>query len=98
MRELPVQYFYLQRKHLTTQSLAKSIQENPNYGPAYSALGNLLIKKKDWKGALEDFAQSNALNPFNPEIHKGLAMAYEMMGNQRQADFEKSVVNDILNR
>jgi cytochrome c-type biogenesis protein CcmH/NrfG len=49
------------------------------------------LKLKDFKRAQEAFEESLQINPFNPEVHLGLADAYTMLGNSTGAVKEKEI-------
>jgi cytochrome c-type biogenesis protein CcmH/NrfG len=49
------------------------------------------LKLKDFKRAQEAFEESLQINPFNPEVHLGLAEAYAMLGNSTGALKEREI-------
>jgi cytochrome c-type biogenesis protein CcmH/NrfG len=58
-------------------------------------MGKIHLKLKDFKKAREAFLESIQINPFNPEVHQGLAEAYEKLGEQSLAAREKEIFNQL---
>ena len=58
-------------------------------------LGKIHLKLKDFKKAKEAFLESIQINPFNPEVHQGLAEAYEKLGEHNLASREKDMFNQL---
>ena len=72
--------------------LSKQILElAPDHPTPYSRLGQAYLKLKDFKKAQEAFEESLQINPFNPEVHLGLADAYAMLGNNPGAVKEREI-------
>ncbi len=55
---------------------------SPDHPTAYTHLGKIYLKLKDFKSAKESFQTAIQINPFNPEVHLGLAEAYEALGDK----------------
>jgi cytochrome c-type biogenesis protein CcmH/NrfG len=60
-------------------------------------MGKIYLKSKDYKEAEEAFQVSIQINPFNPEVHFGLATALEMLGN-RAASLKEREIGERLSR
>ena len=45
---------------------------------------------------MESFQSSIQINPFNPEIHLGLAEAYEMLGNKASGLKEREIAKKLM--
>ena len=58
---------------------------SPDHPTTHTTLGQTYLKLRDFKEARESFLESIQINPFNPEVHQGLATAYEMLGDQASA-------------
>jgi hypothetical protein len=52
-------------------------------------MGRVRLARKDWAGARESFLLANRTDPFDPEIHVGLARAAEGLGDGDAASREK---------
>jgi Tfp pilus assembly protein PilF len=53
--------------------------------PTTHTLGQTYLKLGDFKEARDSFLESIEISPFNPDVHQGLATAYEMLGDQGSA-------------
>jgi tetratricopeptide (TPR) repeat protein len=67
-------------------------QDHPT---AYTKLGQVYLKMKDFEKAKEAFRESLQINPFNPEVHLGLANAYEMLGDPSGAAKEREIAERL---
>ena len=54
------------------KELKTAVDDNPNYEPSFVLSGELYLKKGDLKKAGEMFGEGNALNPFDPQVQRGL--------------------------
>ena len=68
---------------------------SPDHPTSYTQLGQIYLKLKDFKGAREAFEESIQINPFNPDVHLGLADAYETLGDKSGALKEKEVAKRL---
>lgn len=76
--------------------ILKRVKEiSPDHPTPYTQLGQIYLKLKDFKGAREAFEDSIQINPFNPEVHRGLAAVYEMMGNNSAALKEREIIKKL---
>ena len=69
---------------------------SPDHPAPYIKLGQVYLRMKDFERAREAFEGSIQINPFNPEVHLGLANAYEMLGDQSNATKEKEIAKRLL--
>ena len=67
----------------------------PDHPTPYTYLGQSYLKLKDLRKAKESFLESVHINPFNPEVHQGLAQAYEMLGEKEAALKEKEIADKL---
>jgi tetratricopeptide (TPR) repeat protein len=67
----------------------------PDHPVPYNRLGRVYLKLKDFKRAQEAFEESLQINPFNPEVHLGLADAYAMLGNGTGAVKEREIAHRL---
>ena len=57
----------------------------PDYGPTYTLLGHVHLRSGRYEEARDAYLESFRINPFNPGIHRGLALAYGKLGEARKA-------------
>ena len=69
---------------------------SPDHPTAYTYLGKIYLKHKDFKAAKEAFQTSIQINPFNPEVHLGLAEAYEMLGEKSDGSKEREIARKLM--
>jgi len=70
-------------------ALREAVKANPHYAALHVNLGRIQVKKKDWAGARQAFLLANRVDPFDPEIHAGLAAAAEATGDTAVAAREQ---------
>jgi len=70
-------------------ALGEAVRTNPHYPALQVNLGRIKLRKKDWSGAREAFLMANRIDPFDPEIHAGLAAAAEASGDAAAAAREQ---------
>jgi len=70
-------------------ALTEAVRTNPHYPALQVNLGRIKARKKDWSGAREAFLLANRIDPFDPEIHAGLAAAAEASGDAALAAREQ---------
>ena len=71
---------------------------SPDHPTTYTALGQTHLKLKDVVKAKEAFLESIQINPFNPEVHQGLATAYERLGNPAASLKEREIAKRLAGR
>jgi len=76
--------------------LRRAQELSPDHPTTYTNLGQAYLKLKDFKGAKEAFQTSIQINPFNPEVHRDLATAYEVLGEKTAALQEKEIVRRLV--
>jgi Tfp pilus assembly protein PilF len=69
--------------------LAEAIGWNPDHAALRVRLAKLKLEKQDWAGAREQLTLANRQDPFDPEIHAGLAVALEPLGDPGGASRER---------
>jgi tetratricopeptide (TPR) repeat protein len=70
-------------------ALAEALRRHPRYAALHLHLARLYAKGKAWPRAEEHLLLANSVDPFDPEIHAGLAAAYEATGDGTRAAREK---------
>jgi tetratricopeptide (TPR) repeat protein len=69
--------------------LAEALRAHPEAGTLHVQMGRVRLSREDWAGARESFLLANRTDPFDPEIHAGLARAAEGLGEATTASREK---------
>ncbi len=70
-------------------ALVEALRRHPQYAALHLHLARLYVKRKVWKEAKEHLLAANAVDPFDPEIHAGLAAVGEAEGDAALATREK---------
>ena len=77
-------------------NVLKRVKEiSPDHPTSYTQLGKIYLRLNDFKSAREAFEESIQINPFNPDVHSGLADAYEMLGDKSGALKEKEMAKRL---
>jgi tetratricopeptide (TPR) repeat protein len=69
---------------------------SPDHPTPYMKLGQIYLKLKEFKRAREAFEDSIQINPFDPEVHLGMANADEMLGDSSGATKEREIVKRLI--
>ena len=69
--------------------LAEALEWNPDYPALNVRLARLLLDRGDASRARDHLIQANRQDPFDPEIHAGLALALEKLGDPAGASRER---------
>ncbi len=77
------------------EHLSRARKLAPDHPNTYASLGKIYLKRKDAKKAQEALEDAIQINPFNPDIHKDLAAAYEMLGRSESALKEREIFNKL---
>jgi tetratricopeptide (TPR) repeat protein len=70
-------------------ALAEAVRSHPGYAALHVNLGRLYLKKQQWARARDAFLLANRTDPFDPEIHAGLARAFEALGEKKLSEREQ---------
>ncbi len=73
------------------EMLKRAQEFSPDHPNIYTHMGKIYLKFKDYKRAEEAFQASIQINPFNPELHFGLATALEVQGNKTAGQKEREI-------
>jgi tetratricopeptide (TPR) repeat protein len=68
---------------------------SPDHPTPYMRLGQIYLKLEDFKKARETFENAIQINPFNPEVHVGMANACEMLGDSSGAAKEREIARKL---
>ena len=77
------------------ENLRRARRLAPDHPITYASLGKIYLKRRDAKKAQEALEDAIQINPFNPDIHKDLAAAYEMLGRSESALKEREIFNKL---
>jgi uncharacterized protein HemY len=70
-------------------ALVEAVRRHPHYAALHLHLARLHVKRKAWTQAKEQLLLANAVDPFDAEIHAGLAAVHEAQGDAGAASREK---------
>jgi Flp pilus assembly protein TadD len=74
---------------LAEKVLSDAIGWNPDYPALHVHLARLLARREDWEHMREHLLLANRRDPFDPEIHAGLARALAALGDREGASREE---------
>ncbi len=77
------------RDELAQSALLEALRRHPHYAALHLHLARLQVKRRAWAQAKEQLLLANAVDPFDPEIHAGLAAVHEAQGDPGDASREK---------
>ena len=70
----------------------------PDHPTVFTHLGQTHLKLGNFKEAKEAFQEVIQVNPFNPEVHRDLALIYETLGDKESARNEREVFRKLTQR
>jgi tetratricopeptide (TPR) repeat protein len=70
-------------------ALSEALRVHPGYAALNLHLGRLQVKRQQWREAREALLRANRTDPFDPEIHAGLARVAEALGDAAVASREQ---------
>ena len=85
----------LDRDDEALEILKAALAVAPDHPTPYTQLGRVYLKRKDFEQARKAFEESLQINPFNPEIHAGLAEIYAVVGDTAGAGREREIVQKL---
>ena len=71
------------------QALREAARASPHHAALHVNLGRIHVKRKEWAKAKDALLLANRTDPHDPEIHAGLALAYEGLGDAALAARER---------
>jgi tetratricopeptide (TPR) repeat protein len=74
---------------LAEKVLAEAIGWSPEYAALHVHLARLLVRREEWAKARDHLLLANRQDPFDPEIHAGLARALGALGDPGGASREE---------
>jgi uncharacterized protein HemY len=81
---------------LAEKVLGDAIGWNPDYPALHVHLARLLARREDWAGVRDHLLLANRRDPFDPEIHGGLARALTALGDPQGASQEERFLRILL--
>jgi tetratricopeptide (TPR) repeat protein len=81
---------------LAENVLAEALSWNPDYAALHVHLARLHGKRQDWARAREQLLLANRQDPFDPEIHAGLAKALSALGDPGGSSREERFARILL--
>ncbi len=75
--------------------LRRSTELSPDHPTAYAIMGRLLLMSRRYEEGAAALQQSLQINPFDPQVHRGLANAYEMLGDKERAIREAEIAERL---
>jgi tetratricopeptide (TPR) repeat protein len=76
--------------------LKRILRLAPDHPTPYTLLGQVYLKSNDFEQAKAAFEQSIQINPFNPEVHAGLADARAILGDTAGSEKEKDIARTLV--
>lgn len=76
----------LGREEAALDQLEAARRLAPDYGPTYTLLGHVHLRFGRFAEAKAAYLESFQINPFDPSIHQGLALAYGRLGEAQKAE------------
>ena len=73
-------------------ALLEALKHHPHYAALHLHLARLELLGKDYPRARGELEKANAVDPFDPEIHAGLALCEESLGRREDALREQGFV------
>jgi len=67
------------------KALLDAVRGHPFYAALHVNLGRIHVRRQEWPAAREAFLLANRVDPFDPEIHAGLALAHAGLGESELA-------------
>jgi tetratricopeptide (TPR) repeat protein len=78
--------------------LAEALSWNPDYPALNVQMARLLVERQEWARARDHLLAANRQDPFDPEIHAGLARALEALGDPGGASRETGFAKILAGR
>ena len=88
----------LGRHEEALEILKRTVELAPDHPTPYTQLGRVYLVRKDFERAKGAFEESIQINPFNPDIHMGMANAYAMLGDTAGSAKERDIAQKLIRR
>jgi len=71
------------------EALSEALRVHPQYAALHLHAARIAVKQKDWESAKSHLLAANAVDPFDPEIHAGLAQVHAARDDEAGAARER---------
>ncbi len=71
------------------KALSEALRGHPDDAALHVQKGRLQLRRQEWQKAAGSLLLANRVDPFDPEIHAGLAQAYRSLGDEKTASREE---------
>jgi len=78
------------------KALSEALRGHPEDAALQVQKGRLHVKRQEWQKAKESFLFANRTDPFDPEIHAGLAQAARALGDETTASREERFTKILI--
>jgi len=95
MNRLSAALIDLGRDEEALDMMRRTLDLAPDHPTPYTQLGQFYLKLKDFKKAKAAFEEAIQINPFNPDVHVGLANACAMLGDNVGAAQERDIAHRL---
>jgi tetratricopeptide (TPR) repeat protein len=95
MNRLSSALIMLDRDGEALDILKAALAVAPDHPTPYTQLGRIYLRTGDFEQARVALEESVQINPFNPEIHAGLAEAYAALGDPAGAEKERAIARKL---
>jgi len=95
MNRLSAALIDLGRDEEALDMMKRTLDLAPDHPTPYTQLGQFYLKLKDFKKAKAAFEEAIQINPFNPDVHVGLANASAMLGDNVGSAQERDIAHRL---
>ena len=88
-------YMLLGRSEMAATRLQTCIKDNPGYPAAFLLLCDLWSQRGLWEESLKLALEANAINPFDPYVHKKLSRIYKELGKSKASESEAKIFDEL---
>jgi len=96
MKKLSSALTTMSRYEEALELLRRAKDISSDHPSIFTALGQTYLKLKSLKEARDSFQEAIQINPFDPEAHMGLAIAYEALGERTSASKEREIARRLM--
>ena len=88
----------LGRERAAVDQLERARRLAPDYGATYTLLGHIHLRAGRMEQARDAYLESFQINPFDPDIHRGLVLAYRKLGEEKKAAKAEEILRGLTRR
>lgn len=78
--------------------LEQTVLRYNSFAPAWMTLATAQLKQGDVDAAHHSLSEANAINPFDPMVHRQLAVVYEARGQKDKSNQELRLLQDLFSK